>query len=64
MNHVLYKRRSATIEAVNAHFKDGRGLRQFTVRGLPAVKAQLHLAGMATNLTRLFNRGIPLPAAA
>lgn len=64
VNQVLYKRRSATVETVNAHIKDGRGLRQFTVRGLPAAKAQLHLAGMATNLTRLFNQVIPLPAVA
>ena len=64
VNQALYKRRSATIETSNAHIKDGRGLRQFTVRGLAAVQAQLHLAAMATNLTRLFNKGIPLPVIA
>jgi hypothetical protein len=63
-NRALYKRRSATIETINAHLKDGRGLRQFTVRGQAAVQAQLTLAAMATNITRFFNRGISLPAIA
>lgn len=63
-NRVIYKRRSATIETINAHIKDGRGMRQFTVRGKAAVNAQLLLAAMATNLTRLFNYGIALPAIA
>lgn len=63
-NRAIYKRRSATIETINAHIKDGRGLRQFTVRGKVAVQAQLLLAAMTTNLTRLFNYDIPLPAIA
>lgn len=39
-----YKRRGATVEPVNAHLKDGVGLRQFSRRGLPAVTAELNLA--------------------
>lgn len=53
-NKVLYKRRGATVETLNAHLKDGRGLRRFARRGLCAVQAELHLAAMTTNITRLF----------
>lgn len=54
VNHATYKRRSATVETVNAHLKDRRGLRQFARRGLEAAQAELHMAAMTTNLLRLF----------
>jgi len=55
-NKRLYKRRGATVETVNAHVKDGRGLRRFARRGLDAVQAELLLAALSTNLVRLFGR--------
>lgn len=61
-NKTLYRRRAATVETLNAHLKDGRGLRRFARRGLAAVQAELHLAAMATNLTRLFGT-LRVPAA-
>ena len=52
-NAELYKRRGATIEPVNGHIKDRRGLRRFSRRGLAAVRSELNLAAMATNLAKL-----------
>jgi len=52
-NAELYKRRGATIEPVNGHIKDRRGLRRFSRRGLDAVRSELNLAAMATNLAKL-----------
>jgi hypothetical protein len=40
--HTLYRRRSAMIEPSNAWVKDGRGLRQFSRRGLAAAQAERH----------------------
>lgn len=60
-NQALYKRRSVTVEPVNGHLKDGRGLRRFARRGLPAAQAELHLAALTTNLLRIFTK--PAPAA-
>lgn len=53
-NEELYKRRGATVEPVNGHLKDRRGLRQFSRRGLAAANAELHLAALTTNLMKLF----------
>jgi hypothetical protein len=53
-NQALYRRRSVTVEPVNGHLKDRRGLRQFARRGLDAVDAELKLAAMTTNLMKLF----------
>lgn len=53
-NQELYKRRGATVEPVNGHLKDRRGLRQFSRRGLDAVNAELHMAALTTNLMKLF----------
>jgi transposase len=50
----LYKKRGATVEPVNSHLKDQRGLRRFSRRGNPAVKAELAFASLTTNLLRLF----------
>ncbi|MFD0740886.1 transposase [Phytohabitans flavus] len=49
----LYRKRGATVEPVNAHLKDRRGLRRFSRRGLTAAKAEAHLAAAVTNLLRL-----------
>lgn len=50
----LYKRRSATVEPVNAHLKEITGLKRFSRRGLPAANAELHLAATVHNIRRLF----------
>ena len=62
-NAELYKRRGATIEPLNGHIKDRRGLRRFSRRGLPAVLSELNLAAMATNLAKLHKHLNPGPAA-
>jgi Transposase DDE domain len=54
-NAALYKRRGATVEPVNAHLKDGRGLRRFSRRGLAAVESELSTAAWVTNLARLYH---------
>lgn len=56
--HALYKRRAPMVEAPNAWLKDGRGLRRFARRGLPAVQAELSLACAVTNLLKLATKGI------
>ena len=50
----LYKKRGATVEPINGHLKDQRGLRRFSRRGKPAVRAELALAALATNLMRWY----------
>lgn len=49
-----YKKRGATVEPVNSHLKQARGLRRFARRGKTAARAELALAGLANNLARLF----------
>jgi transposase len=49
----LYNKRGATVEPVNGHLKDRRGLRRFSRRGITAARAELHLAALTTNLLRL-----------
>lgn len=55
-NRALYKRRSATVEPVNAHLKHHTGLNRFSRRGLPAVNSELHFAAAVVNLTRVHHR--------
>jgi hypothetical protein len=50
----LYKKRGATVEPVNSHLKQARGLHRFSRRGLPAAKAEVAIAAFTTNLLRLF----------
>jgi hypothetical protein len=50
----LYKKRGATVEPVNSHLKDQRGLRRASRRGITAVLAELNLAALTTNLLRLY----------
>jgi transposase len=49
-----YKKRGATVEPVNSHLKQARGLHRFARRGKTAARAELALAGLANNLARLF----------
>lgn len=49
-----YRRRRWMIEPINAHLKDRRGLRRFSMRGLEAVNSELHFASAVTNLLRVF----------
>jgi transposase len=49
-----YNKRGATVEPVNSHLKQARGLRRFSQRGLPAARAEVALAALTTNLLRLF----------
>jgi hypothetical protein len=51
-----YKRRGATVEPVNAHLKDGVGLRRFSRRGLAAANSELNLAAAVVNLRKLHRR--------
>ena len=51
-----YKRRGATVEPVNAHLKDGVGLRRFSRRGLAAATSELNLAAAVVNLRKLYRR--------
>jgi transposase len=50
----LYKKRGATVEPVNSHLKQARGLRRFSRRRIGAAKAELALAALTTNLMRWF----------
>jgi transposase len=49
-----YKKRGATVEPVNSHLKQARGLRRFARRGKTAARAELALAALTNNLARLF----------
>jgi hypothetical protein len=55
----LYKKRGATVEPVNGHLKDQRGLRRFSRRGKPAANAELALAALANNIMRWFTINTP-----
>lgn len=48
-----YRRRAATVEPVNGHLKDRRGLRRFARRGLTAANSELRFAAAVTNLLRI-----------
>lgn len=58
----LYRKRGATVEPVNAHLKDRRGLRRFSRRGLTAAHSELRLAAAVTNLLRLHTHLAATPA--
>jgi transposase len=59
-----YKKRGATVEPVNGHLKEQRGLRRFSRRGKPAVRAELALAAMTTNLLHWFSTKVTTAHAA
>lgn len=48
-----YARRKHTVEAANGWIKNVLGFRQFSLRGLPAVKAEWDLVCLALNLRRM-----------
>lgn len=50
----LYKKRGATVEAVNGHIKDRIGLRTFAMRGMTACLGELNLAAAVHNMRRMF----------
>jgi transposase len=68
----LYRRRSQTVELVNADWKEYRGLRRFSGRGRERARCQVGLAVLAHNLLTVAARqtavtcreATPLPAAA
>ena len=53
LERLLYKRRQATVEPVNAHLKDRIGLHRFSRRGLQAARDELGLAAIAHNIRRI-----------
>jgi transposase len=61
-NAELYARRGATVEPVNAHIKDRRGLRRFSRRGLAPARSELIMAAWVTNLAKLHKQLNPLSA--
>jgi transposase len=50
-----YKRRKVVVEPVNAHLKDGVGLRVMARRGIKAAQAELELAATVRNLLKVRN---------
>lgn len=60
-NQRLYRRRAVTVEPVNGHLKDRRGLRRFATRGLESANAELLMAALTTNLMKLFTYRHTLP---
>lgn len=55
----LYARRKAVVEPVNGQIKEARGFRQFSFRGLKAVRAEWALVCLCHNLLKLFDQRIP-----
>ena len=50
----LYARRKAVVEPVNGQIKEARGFRQFSFRGLDAVRTEWTLVCLCHNLLKLF----------
>ena len=59
-----YALRMATVEPVFGQVKQGRGFRQFLLRGLDKVNGEWMLICMGHNLLKLFRSGAELPAKA
>ena len=57
-----YALRMATVEPVFGQIKQGRGFRQFLLRGLEQVKGEWLLICTGHNLLQLFRFGAKLPA--
>jgi len=55
----LYKMRKAIVEPVFGQLKAVRGLRQFLMRGLAAVRGEVALMALTHNLLKLFRSGLP-----
>ena len=58
----LYKMRKAIVEPVFGQLKAARGLRQFLLRGLEAVRGEFALMALTHNLLKLFRSGVRGPA--
>ncbi len=58
----LYRRRKTVVEPVFGQIKEIRGFRQFSFRGLEAVREEWRLICLTHNLLKLFRAGvIPMP---
>jgi transposase len=60
-NRERYRRREQSAEPVFGQIKQGRGLRQFLLRGLDKVSALWQLDCAAHNLLKLYRAKVPLP---
>ena len=62
----LYKMRKAIVEPVFGQIKEGRGLRQFLMRGVAAARGEFALIALTHNLLKLFRSGVrpfgPIPS--
>jgi hypothetical protein len=58
-----YRKRGATVEPVNGHLKDRRGLRTFARRGLAAVQSELAFTSAVHNILKIYTtRTNPAPS--
>ena len=57
-----YTLRQTTVEPTFGQIKEGRGLRQFLLRGLEKVPGSWHLECLVHNLMKLFRSGVQYPA--
>ncbi len=57
-----YTLRQTTVEPTFGQIKEGRGLRQFLLRGLEKVPGLWHLECLVHNLMKLFRSGVQYPA--
>lgn len=53
-NRKLYRKRKATVEPVFGQIKEARGFRQFSFRGIAAVRAEWRIVALCHNLLKLF----------
>lgn len=58
----LYKKRSPSVEPVFAQIKHNRGIRTFSLRGLPAVDSEWKLIAATHNLLKLWRHNTLAPA--
>jgi transposase len=62
-NRKLYRKRKTTVEPVFGQIKEARGFRQFSFRGIAAVRAEWRIVALCHNLLKLFTyRRVPQPA--
>jgi transposase len=62
-NRKLYRKRKTTVEPVFGQIKETRGFRQFSFRGIEAVRAEWRIVALCHNLLKLFTyRNAPQPA--
>jgi len=62
-NRKLYRKRKSTVEPVFGQIKEARGFRQFSFRGIEAVRAEWRIVALCHDLLKLFTyRQAPQPA--